>query len=142
MSSLQQGTGGAEASSQEKSLGTLDHYSPSHPYRVGAWEDAISRVTGWAGDSDNSGYRTKWVCFDPPPCRRSGPSPTSGKMPSQAERCAPQPFIVGEGLPVVPAKLVAKIHRGEYVDMAELLKTTLKQRDTILLRKGSRVTRF
>ena len=31
------------------------------------------------------------------------------------------PFIIREGLPAVLAKLVSKIQRGEYVDMAELL---------------------
>ena len=35
------------------------------------------------------------------------------------------PFKVGDGLPVVPPKLVAKIRRGEFVDMAELLKDNL-----------------
>ena len=29
--------------------------------------------------------------------------------------------LLGEGLPPMPAKLVSKIHRGQYVDMAELL---------------------
>lgn len=38
----------------------------------------------------------------------------------------PQPFIVGEGLPAVTAKLVAKIQRREYVDMAELLKDNIE----------------
>ena len=32
------------------------------------------------------------------------------------------PFILGEGLPTVPARLVRKIEKGEYVDMAELLR--------------------
>ena len=37
-----------------------------------------------------------------------------------------RPFIVGEGLPPVTAKLVAKIQRGEYVNMAELLKDNIE----------------
>jgi hypothetical protein len=36
------------------------------------------------------------------------------------------PFIVGESLPVVPAKLVKKILRGDFVDMADLLKDKLE----------------
>ena len=38
----------------------------------------------------------------------------------------PPPFIVGEGLPVVPPKLVAKINRGEFVDKAELLRDNIE----------------
>jgi len=38
----------------------------------------------------------------------------------------PQPFILGEGLPLVPAKLVNKIQKGEFVDMAELLKDNIE----------------
>ena len=36
------------------------------------------------------------------------------------------PFKMGDGLPAVPPKLVAKIRRGEFVDMAELLKYNLE----------------
>ena len=36
------------------------------------------------------------------------------------------PFTLGEGLPVVPAKIVTKIQKGEYVDMAELLKDNIE----------------
>ena len=38
----------------------------------------------------------------------------------------PQPFILGEGLPAIPAKLANKIQRGEFVDMAELLKDNIE----------------
>ncbi len=31
------------------------------------------------------------------------------------------PFVLSEGLPAIPAKLVRKIQKGGYVDMAELL---------------------
>ena len=37
-----------------------------------------------------------------------------------------RPFILSEALPVVPAKLVKRILRGEYVDMAELLKDNME----------------
>ena len=36
------------------------------------------------------------------------------------------PFILSEGLPPIPAKLTAKIRRGEFVDMAELLRDNLE----------------
>ena len=37
-----------------------------------------------------------------------------------------RPFIFSEGLPPVAAKLVARILRGDFVDMAELLRDTLE----------------
>ena len=37
-----------------------------------------------------------------------------------------KPFILSEGLPPVPRKLVARILRGEFVDMAELLRDNLE----------------
>ena len=39
---------------------------------------------------------------------------------------SPGPFFLSEGLPPVPAKLVAKIQRGDYVDMAELLRDNME----------------
>ena len=36
------------------------------------------------------------------------------------------PFVLSEALPVVPAKLVRRILRAEYVDMAELLKDNME----------------
>ena len=41
---------------------------------------------------------------------------------TKEKQVPPQPFILGEGLPLVPAKLANKIQKGEFVDMAELLK--------------------
>ena len=35
-------------------------------------------------------------------------------------------FVLGEGLPPVPAKLVAKILKGEFIDMAELLRDNIE----------------
>jgi len=34
-------------------------------------------------------------------------------------------FVLGKPLPVVPARLTKKILKGEYVDMAELLKDSM-----------------
>jgi len=36
------------------------------------------------------------------------------------------PFILSEALPVVPPKLVKRIVKGEYVDMAELLNDNME----------------
>ena len=38
----------------------------------------------------------------------------------------PQPFVLSEGLAPIPAKLVARILRGDFVDMAELLRDNLE----------------
>ncbi len=37
-----------------------------------------------------------------------------------------RPFVLGEALPVVPAKMVKRILKGEFVDMAELLKDNVE----------------
>ena len=37
-----------------------------------------------------------------------------------------KPFILSEGLPPVPYKLASKILRGEYIDMAKLLRDNLE----------------
>lgn len=46
-------------------------------------------------------------------------TPASSK--SDLPSTSVSPFILSEGLSPVPAKLVAKIQKGDYVDMAELL---------------------
>ena len=59
----------------------------------------------------------------------SSHNPEKGKQPSRGkdapvaqekEAAAYQAFILGEGVPPVPAKLVGKICHGEFVAMAEL----------------------
>ena len=37
-----------------------------------------------------------------------------------------KPFIISEALPVIPAKLVKKVERGEFVDMADFLKDNIE----------------
>ena len=37
-------------------------------------------------------------------------------------------FILADTLPVIPAKLVKKIQKGKFVDMAELLKTISRRK--------------
>ena len=61
--------------------------------------------------------------------------PPSSKPPSSdssSQEDATQPFILSEGLPPDPAKLVSKIWKGEFVDMAELLRDNLEA-----LRRGT-----
>ena len=36
------------------------------------------------------------------------------------------PFVLGERIPPVPAKVVARIWKGEYIDMADLLRDNLE----------------
>ena len=46
-----------------------------------------------------------------------------------ASRVVDQPFVVGPGFSPVPAKLVAQIVAGKYVDLSELLAVNLVQKD-------------
>ena len=49
-----------------------------------------------------------------------------GVVPSGSGAKSATPFILGESLPPIPAKLVAKIQKGEFVDMAELLRDNIE----------------
>lgn len=67
---------------------------------------------------------------DPPPST-STPLPGGDvgmKLPGSGKgsQVSDPPFVVGEGLAPVPAKLVTKILRGEYVDMSELLRDNIE----------------
>lgn len=53
----------------------------------------------------------------------SQPSTKEGERSNSSEIGA---FVLGEGLPPVPAKLVAKILKGEFIDMAELLRDNIE----------------
>ena len=57
---------------------------------------------------------------------------TGTTLPPATQEDVHQPFILSEGLAPVPVKLVAKILRGEFVDMAELLRDNLEA-----LRRGT-----
>lgn len=45
-------------------------------------------------------------------------------------------FVISEALPVVPAKIVKRIKKGEYVDMAELLKDNMEMERRRYLTEG------
>ena len=53
------------------------------------------------------------------------PPKTGAKLPvptgDKTSEVKAEPFTLGEGLPVLPPKVVAKILLGDYVEMAELL---------------------
>ena len=49
-----------------------------------------------------------------------------GRGVTAAKLGAEKPFVLSEGLPPVPSRLVARILRGEFVDMAELLRDNLE----------------
>ena len=52
------------------------------------------------------------------------------------EEATAQPFVLSNGLAPVPAKLVARILRGEFVDMAELLRDNLEAQWRGILHAG------
>ena len=63
---------------------------------------------------------------------KGGTSPTEEGKDDKATSSAssntdvPAPFTLEERLPLVLGKLVQKIHRGDYVDMAELLRDNME----------------
>ncbi len=83
---------------------------------------------------------------------RSGREPDGGTRPWERDRGALQeraaevdssrPFVLGESLPVVPAMLVKRILKGEYIDMAELLRDNVEaERRRVSGNEGSQVPR-
>ena len=54
------------------------------------------------------------------------PSTSSGATGAAGPQSSGKPFILSEGLPPVPCKLVARILKGEFIDMAELLRDNLE----------------
>ena len=52
--------------------------------------------------------------------------PAQGKDKQPAQEKDYEAFVMSEGLPPVPAKLVGKICRGEFVDMAEMLRDNIE----------------
>ena len=66
------------------------------------------------------------ACLDKVRPPRGGPveeEPTDSQMGEKARPVQEaHPFVLSEALPVVPSKLVQRILKGEYVDMAEFLK--------------------
>ena len=57
-----------------------------------------------------------------------GGSPRKGEKPAKKGKAgaAVEPFTLSDTIPLVPAKLVAKIRKGEYVDMAKLLRDNIE----------------
>ncbi len=83
------------------------------------------------GDRTESGpptiAATAGLAIEQPGLSTGLPAPAPGEPTgSKGKEPAGQAFMVGEGLPPVPAKLVGKILRGEFVDMAELLRDNIE----------------
>lgn len=69
------------------------------------------------GDSTSPSGATPAGAAKVPPMVKAATNESSATSP---------PFTLGEGLPPVPGKLIQKIQRGEYVDMAELLRDNME----------------
>ena len=54
------------------------------------------------------------------------PSTSSAATEAADLKSSGKPFILSEGLPPVPYKLVARILKGEFIDIAELLRDNLE----------------
>ena len=61
-----------------------------------------------------------------PPVGAALGAPESGGSTDPPAKSDVSSFSLGEGLPPVPAKLVAKILKGDYIDMAELLRDNME----------------
>ena len=57
---------------------------------------------------------------------RPGETLQTGKAEPAEGSKSTTPFLLGEGLPPIPAKLVVKIQKGDFVDMAELLRDNIE----------------
>ncbi len=55
--------------------------------------------------------------------KAKSPAKTEAKA---AQQTKASPFTLGEGFVVIPAKVVGRIQKGEFVDMAELLSDNIK----------------
>ena len=76
--------------------------------------------TAWAA---NALAKAEERIADPESMTPNQPAVKEGEKSSSSETGA---FMLGEGLPPVPAKLVAKILKGEFVNMAELLQDNIE----------------
>ena len=62
------------------------------------------------------------------------------KTKGSGEEATAQPFVLSDGLAPVPAKLVARILRGEFVDMAELLHDNLEAQRRGVIQESSTIS--
>ena len=103
-------------------------------YRTGVGGDASAGGAGLVGPT--GGGRRRRGHGGPPIQYRIGSGSTNGAVTKHVTGAVPSgkrgstrkwgrgkavPFVLGEGIPPVPARLVARIWRGEFVDMADLL---------------------
>ena len=62
------------------------------------------------------------------------------KTKGSGEEATAEPFVLSDGLAPVPAKLVARILRGEFVDMAELLRDNLEAQRRGVIQESSTIS--
>ena len=96
---------------------------------------ALKLPTFSGGDSNASKSATTANSGDTSGSKTASPANPAGNQATTKKATSgdTSPFTLGEGLPPVPAKLASKIRRGEYVDMAELLRDNMeleRRRDT------------
>lgn len=63
------------------------------------------------------------------------------RTPGVGVETAQPAFILSEALPIIPAKLVRRILKGEFIDMAELLKDNMEVQRKHYLTEGEQVSR-
>ena len=87
------------------------------------------------GDLDLSSFSGELLGED-----KEQTTPREREEPGEWKRALEEkPFMLGESLPVVPAKLVKKIKKGEFLDMSELLKDNVEAERRRSLSKGANV---
>ena len=62
------------------------------------------------------------------------------KTKGSGEEATAQPFVLSDGLAPVPAKLVERILRGDFVDMAELLRDNLEAQRRGVIQESSAIS--
>lgn len=92
---------------------------PVHPCRRGGGRGEYSG-TITAPEFPEDGIDGVSTPSTKPKLSTAGSHPPPGSE-SDLPSTSVSPFVPSEGLPLVPAKLVAKIQKRDYVDMAELL---------------------
>ena len=117
------------------------------PLRGGVYELGLHICRGKTtdGSKDDAAAHLKLPEFPKDDDKRV-PPPLLDPKPfslTPAESNSATPFVLSDGLPPVPAKLVAKIQKGDYMDMAELLRDNMEyeRRQTTSESKSGRASR-
>ena len=110
--------------SSDAGLGKMPPPAVLGPLALRTAEDTCSgEATGGSKDAGTSAV-TITAPVTVPLSVSDGP-PEPGATTKETESKA-TPFVLGEGIPPVPARVVARIRKGEYIDMADLLRDNLE----------------